>query len=90
MKRAEDWRWSSLWRRLKGNSEQRFVLSSWPLPRPRAWKDFVNEPQTDADVKGIRRSVARGQPFGSEAWIKQTASHLGLESTLRGRTKKVD
>ena len=92
VKQAEDWRWSSLWRRLNGSSEQRSLLSSWPLPRLRAWKNFVNEPQTDAEVKAIRRSLVRGQPYGSETWVKQTASRLGLESTLRrrGRPKKVD
>ena len=92
VKRAEDWRWSSLWRRLNGSSEQRSLLSSWPLPRPRAWKGFVNKPQTDAEVEAIRRSLVRGQPYGSETWVKQTASQLGLESTLRrrGRPKKVD
>ena len=68
------------------------LLSSWPLPRLRAWKNFVNEPQTDAEVKAIRRSLVRGQPYGSETWVKQTASRLGLESTLRrrGRPKNVD
>lgn len=31
--RAEDWRWSSLWRRHFGNAESRKLLSDWPLPR---------------------------------------------------------
>jgi putative transposase len=35
--RAEEWRWSSLWRRQFGNAEARQLLSAWPLPRPRNW-----------------------------------------------------
>lgn len=92
VKRAEQWRWSSLWRRLHGSSDQRRLLSSWPLPRPRAWQDLVNAPQTEAELEAIQRSVTRGQPFGDEAWVKRTANHLGLESTLRrrGRPKQTE
>ncbi|HEX2242956.1 MAG TPA: hypothetical protein VHK27_06845, partial [Gammaproteobacteria bacterium] len=32
--RAEDWRWSSLWRRVYGTESQRSLLSRWPLPQP--------------------------------------------------------
>jgi putative transposase len=87
---AEQWRWSSLWRRLNGNAKQRSILGSWPLPRPRRWRNVVNEPLTDAELSAIHRSTARGQPYGCDAWVKKTAKQLGLESTLRnrGRPKK--
>lgn len=87
---AEDWRWSSLWRRVHGKPEDRRWLSNWPLPRPRTWPQFVNEPQTEAELKAIRRSVVRGQPYGSERWVTSTAEQLGLQSTLRcrGRPRK--
>jgi putative transposase len=83
--RAEDWRWSSLWRRVHGTAEDRWPLSPWPLPRPRDWTDLVNRPQTEAELEAIRRSVTRGQPYGSETWTRKTAGRLGLESTLRRR-----
>ena len=35
VERAEDWRWSNLWRRRKGSSEQKGLLSAWPLEIPR-------------------------------------------------------
>ena len=82
---AEDWQWSSLWRRERGTVDQRRWLSGWPLPRPRCWVELVNEPQTDAELDALRRSVLRGQPFGSTEWIERTAKELGLESTLRSR-----
>jgi len=50
----------------------------------------VNEPQTDAEFAALRRSVARGDPYGSEKWLRKTAFKLGLEASLRsrGRPKK--
>jgi putative transposase len=83
--RAEDWRWSSLWRRGSAAPEDRRWLSAWPLPRPRNWTALVNQPQTDAELAALRRSVARGQPYGQESWVAKTAAQLGLESTLRSR-----
>lgn len=90
--RAEDWRWGSLWRRLHGTPEQRKLLSDWPLPLPTGWIRHVNQPQREAEVESVRRSVTRGQPYGSDAWIRSTATRLGLQSTLRarGRPKKND
>lgn len=83
--RAEDWRWSSLWRRVYGMESQRSLLSPWPLPQPGGWTDVVNQPQTEAEVEAIRRSVVRGSPYGSSEWSEVTAKALGLESTLRSR-----
>ena len=87
---ADAWRWSSLWRRTHGNSADRKILCAWPLPRPRKWLQHVNAPQTEAELKAVRRSVNQGQPYGSLNWVKRTATKLGLESTMRsrGRPKK--
>ena len=51
---------------------------------------LVNEAQTDTELKALRRSLNRGQPYGSEAWITQVVKKLGLESTMhsRGRPRK--
>ena len=83
VQRAEAWRWSSLWRRTHGTSDGGHWLSGWPMPEPTGWRAFVNKPQTHAELEAIRRSVTRGQPYGSQSWVKQTAKRLGLESTLR-------
>ena len=42
-------------------------------------------PMTPAEEEAIRRSIRRGQPYGTEPWQKRTASRLGLESTFRPR-----
>jgi putative transposase len=85
VRRAENWRWSSMWRRLHGSAEERRLLSPWPLPLPRTWTQLVNQPQTEAELAALRKSVLRGQPFGSEKWTHKTAERLGLQSTLRPR-----
>jgi putative transposase len=90
VKRAENWRWNSLWRMTSGDRESRTLLSRWPVSRPRHWIEWVNDPQTDAELAAIRRSVQRGSPFGDEAWSERAVRELGLETTLRprGRPKK--
>ena len=39
-----------------------------PLPRPRSWVNLVNEPQTEAELEVLRRSVVLGRSFGSADW----------------------
>jgi putative transposase len=85
VRRAEAWRYSSLWRRMHGDAASRKLLSDWPLPRPRSWVQYINQPQSETELESIRRSVQRGQPYGSEAWVRSAAARLGLESTLRPR-----
>jgi putative transposase len=75
VRRALDWRWSSLWQRLHG---------------PDDWPGRVNRAETAPELDALRRSVVRGSPFGHTAWVEQTAKRLGLEATLRrqGRPRK--
>jgi len=89
VKRAEDWRWSSLFHRCQG-CEPKDRLSAWPVSMSRDWVAHVNRPQTEAEVEALRRSLVRGAPYGSEEWQEKTAKRLGLTYTLRprGRPKK--
>ena len=87
---AEDWRWCSLWRRVCGGKWHKQMLSPWPVERPTDWVRRVNKPQTRKELEEIRECVRRGRPYGTEAWVSETASRLGLESTLKplGGAKK--
>jgi len=86
VERAEDWRWSSLWRwRHAEVSEDVPPLTAWPTERPRQWLLQVNRPQPKAALEAVRTSVERGRPFGSEVWQAMTAAKLGLESTFQPR-----
>lgn len=89
--RAEEWRWSSLWRRERGDKKARAFLSEWSVNRPRNWVAWVNQPETETELEVLRRSVQRGRPFGGETWVHRMAKRLGLESTLRprGRPRKL-
>jgi putative transposase len=57
VKKAQRWRWSSLAVRGDGDSPYRSLLSVWPVPRPRKWIDFVQQAQTEAELKALRHSV---------------------------------
>jgi putative transposase len=83
--RAEDWRWSSLWRRGQGNSMLTAWLSDWPVERPRDWAARVNRPDTPAELEAVRLSVQRGRPFGAESWVQRMVKRFEMESTLRPR-----
>jgi putative transposase len=57
---------------------------------PEHWLHYVNKAETESELAALRRSVARGAPFGDDLWQRQTARALGVESALRqpGRTRK--
>lgn len=90
VERAEQWRWSSLWRRRNGTTKARACLSDGPIDRPRNWLTCVNRAETSKELEALHRSIARGQPFGNPAWTQRTLTRLGLESTMRppGRPRK--
>jgi putative transposase len=90
VRRAEDWRWCSLWVRRGGKSELRPWKRPWPVDRPNNWLTHVNRPLDEPELQSVRQSLARGTPFGAKRWTARIASRLGLQKTLRprGRPRK--
>jgi len=90
VRRAGEWRWCSLWRRLQDDPGAGPPLAPWPVPRPMGWVDWVNRPQSQKELEAVRLCVKRGQPFGSEMWQRSTAQRFGLGLTVRprGRPRK--
>ena len=88
--RAEDWRWSSVWRRESGDAECRDVLSPWPIAMPKDWLRRVNRAERQRELDRLRQCGSRGQPFGSEEWIDRMTERFGLGSVFRprGRPRK--
>jgi putative transposase len=84
---AQDWEWSSLWKREHRLAEW---LTPWPVLPPDDWTAIVNGLEPDDNLAHIRSAISRGFPLGDSDWTKATATKLGLESTLRprGRPKK--
>ncbi|MEQ1905709.1 MAG: hypothetical protein ABL888_16090, partial [Pirellulaceae bacterium] len=74
MTKAQDWRWSSLWRWAQGTPQEKQILSPWPVRRSPNWIDYVNDPQSELELTAIRRSVLRGCPLGDESWSAKTVA----------------
>ena len=91
VERAEAWRWSSLWRTAYGDTQQKALISEWPITRPPDWVAWVNGDESTEDLMRIRRSVMRSQPLGQTEWMMETIERFGLGSTMRseGRPRKV-
>ena len=83
VRRAEAWRWGSLWRRERGRGLE--LLSDWPIARPDDWRQLVNRAETAADLETLRASSQRGRPFGALPWRDDTVRRFALGSTLRPR-----
>lgn len=45
--KAEQWQYSSSWVNQFSAAEDKAMLSKWPLPRPRKWLVYVNEPASE-------------------------------------------
>ncbi len=85
VRRAEDWRWCSLYRWKYGTAKEKALLTTWPLPRRPGWIEHVNAVQTEAELEALHHCLKRGRPFGDATWRDRMALRLGLESTLRSR-----
>jgi putative transposase len=85
VERAEDWRWGSLYRWLRGTAEEQALLAPWPCVRRPNWVAHVNAALTEKELAAVRHCVQRGCPYGSVEWQEKTSKKLGLESTLRPR-----
>jgi putative transposase len=90
VERAEDWNWGSLSARRRKDDADRPSFTPWPIDRPRDWTARVNRPFGAQEEEAVRRSIQRGQPFGSASWQASVATRLGLESLFRprGRPRK--
>lgn len=83
VKRAQNWRFGSLYWRTAGR--QLGLLSDWPVQRPRRWREMVNRPQNETELEALRRCVQRGRPYGDDRWVTRAAKQYDLETTLRPR-----
>jgi putative transposase len=76
VRRAEQWRWSSLWRRVQ--SDRRAAMSwlaRWPV-RPSSleeWLTLVSGPQNEKELSRLQLCSERGTPFGTDAWRDRVA-----------------
>jgi putative transposase len=83
VRNARRWPWSSIGQPRPDVAYP--ALDADPVRRGDDWLDWVNQPQTEAELAELRRSVERGCPFGTPTWQRKTARELDLEFTLRPR-----
>jgi len=90
VRKAENWQWSSLWRREYGSDQQKKLLTKWPIGIPDDYLSYVNTKEKSIDLEEMRDCVNRGRPYGSSQWTKQIIDifDLGLTTRSRGRPKK--
>jgi putative transposase len=81
--RAESWPWSSLAQRCRNCTTVQ--LDPWPVPQPVNWIEYVNQPQSEGELNGLRDAAQRGVPYGNQAWAASTAKALNLGPRVRRR-----
>jgi putative transposase len=79
VERAQQWRWSS------AGTRGSVPVHEWPVERPANWLLWVNTDELEKQIEAVRRSVVKGQPYGSESWVDQMVMQWNLAATLRGR-----
>jgi putative transposase len=83
VKRAEEWRWSSLG--MQKSPEPLIELSDGPVELPKTWTKLVNAVVENDQIELLHNSMNRGSPFGDIDWKEVTVKKMGLESTMRSR-----
>lgn len=89
VKKAENWRWSSAWRREHGTAKQKKLLTTWPVSQPSDYSVWLNQAQSEDEEEAIKRSIMKGNPYGGDRWMDSVVRRFRLEQTLRraGRPK---
>jgi putative transposase len=85
VRRAEDWRWSSLWRTHRDDAAPSPRIEEWPVARPGDWTAYVNQVAAPTELESMRRCARRGTPYGQTAWVERMAEQMGLGCTMRPR-----
>ena len=90
VKKAEDWKWSSVWRRTFGTQKQKSLLCVWPIPVSKTYLYLLNEPISTNEIEKIEKSEEKSIPFGRNTWINSIVKKYTIEQVLRGpgRPKK--
>jgi len=87
--RAEDWQWSSVYRRERGTIQQQKLLTSWPITMPTDYLTWVNESLKEDELTTLRYSTNKGKPYGRDDWVATMIKKFKLDMTTRlvGRPK---
>ena len=84
VKKAEEWQWSSVWRREKGTLKQKKILSQWPIPLPKDYLSILNQPLTTSEEDSLERSEEKSVPYGADTWVFKIVKKYKIEQVLKG------
>ena len=84
VKKAEDWQWSSVWRREKGTLKQQKLLSQWPIDLPKNYLSLLNEALTASEEESLERSEEKSIPYGADTWVDKIVKKYKIEQVLKG------
>lgn len=85
VKRAEDWKWSSLYVRTHDIDRSIRLLADWPVHGPADYLSYVNRSISQTQLRCIRQSVIRGNPLGNDSWAQKMIRTHDLRHTIRER-----
>lgn len=81
--RAEEWKWSSLFRRLRNSREDQKLLTTLPTELPSNYLDSVNALLAKTTLETIRHSIGKGTPYGRSDWVDTMVEKYNMDSTVR-------
>jgi putative transposase len=82
--KAQEWRWSSLFKRIRKNKEDIELLAKLPTTLPSNYLSSVNTLLDSGKIGEIQHSINKGAPYGGEEWVEETVSRYHMERTQRG------
>ena len=85
--KAEEWPWSSLYRRQRNNNEDQKLLSALPTELPANYLESVNCVLKKDDLKEVQHSIIKGTLFGNDDWMGDMVKKYNLGSTIKGLGK---
>jgi putative transposase len=82
--KAEDWQWSSLYKRQRNNKEDKKLVAILPTELAANYLESVNTILKDKDLEYVRHSITKGTPYGDADWVRDMVDKYDLTSTMRG------
>jgi len=68
---------------VRGSKKERALLAESPVPLPRNYRTWVNEPEPSEDLADIRESIRKGIPYGMDSWRSRMVERHNLGQALR-------
>jgi putative transposase len=82
-----EWRYSSVYRRYRGNEEEKRLLYPWVCDEPMDYLEVLKNPLSAKEVDKIELSERKGLPLGDSEHVLSLVEKYGLASTTRGKRR---